>query len=245
MSPELDALPAKQAAFVREYMVLRHQTKAYIAAGYSEVGAAANASKLIRNHNIAAAIAAEEERLRAERAPTVNKILDDYARIAFTGMSKFVTLDDDGSPMVTLARCSDAEIDLLSEISTETVLEKIGRGEDAETQYVRKVKIKTYDRLRALQKLGEHLGMFKSAKDDVVYALGELLADIQARVRHQVEVLFDRLDPLGNDRKTERRSHGFYGPQNALVAWSLVDRSDQRFVDLEFVRRQVGNGGER
>lgn len=62
----LSALPAKQAAFVQEYLIDLNQTQAAIRAGYSERTAAEQAVRLRKRPEIAAAIEAGQE-ARAER----------------------------------------------------------------------------------------------------------------------------------------------------------------------------------
>jgi phage terminase small subunit len=73
------ALSAKHQAFINEYFKCRfNATRAYIAAGYSEKGAAPSASKLLRNPNIQEAI---EKRLKEEAltADQALHLLKDHA----------------------------------------------------------------------------------------------------------------------------------------------------------------------
>lgn len=177
MTRDPSALTPREATFVREYLVLHNQTKAYIAAGYAEKGAAQNAHRLMMKDKVKAAVALGEEKLRAALQPTVDRIVTNLARMAFSGMSKFVRINDEGDPQIDLSACTPDDLDLLSEITTESWLE----GEGESSRMVRKVKIKPYDRYQALVKMGQHLGMFKGTAGDAIDALGALLKEIQER----------------------------------------------------------------
>lgn len=90
------ALTAKQAAFVREYLVDLNATQAAIRAGYSKKTANVIASELLAKPNIQSAIQ-EEMKKRAERTEiTADKVLKEFAKLAFFDPRKL--FDDKGNP---------------------------------------------------------------------------------------------------------------------------------------------------
>lgn len=143
----------KHARFAGEYLVDLNATQAAIRAGYSPKTAGAQAHKLLKNAEIQAIIAAGAQKAEQRTEITLDRVLNEYARIAFAGMSKFVSIDSDGTPRVDLSKCTPEDLDLLSEVQTETQ-----QGED---RPVLKVKIKPLDKLNALEKLARHLGVFR------------------------------------------------------------------------------------
>jgi len=175
--PRSLGLTAREKAFIESFIELRHQTKAYIAAGYAAKGAPTNAARLIAKDHIQKALKLAEAEIRARLAPTVDRIIENLARMGFVGMSKFMRVDEFGNPSIDLSACTQSELDLVQEMTTETYVE--GGGEAA--REVKKVRIKLYDRMKALEKMGQHLGMFKGAEEETVDALGALLKDIIAR----------------------------------------------------------------
>ncbi len=64
------------------------------------------------------------------------------------------------------------------EITTESFLENKGEHDE---RVITKVKIKLFDRYRALEKMGLYSGMFKGTAAEVPDTLGDLLAEIQQR----------------------------------------------------------------
>lgn len=136
----------KQKRFVEEYLIDLNATQAAIRAGYSPDTANEQGSRLLANVNISA----EVSRAMAERSKrtgvNADRVVRELAKIAF------VNADD----------VIDAE--------TATVKPDASRDDTAAIQSV-KVKtfgedglereIKMADKIKALELLGKHLGMFK------------------------------------------------------------------------------------
>ena len=153
---------AREQAFVREYLICRVGKTAAINAGYSSKTAEQQASRLLRKAKVAEAIAAGERKAEARAEKTLDDVLAELARVAFSGMSKFVSVTPEGDPMIDLSACSPADLDLLSEITVEDYKE--GRGENARD--VRRIKVKPLDRMNALVTLGKHLGLGNKTADE-------------------------------------------------------------------------------
>lgn len=162
----------KHARFAREYLVDLNATQAAIRAGYSPKTAGAQAHKLLKNAEIQAIIAAGAQKAEQRTEITLDRVLNEYARVAFSGMSKFVSIDSDGTPRVDLSKCTPEDLDLLSEVQTET--------QQGEGKPVLKVKIKPLDKLNALEKLARHLGVFRDAEvKPIENAIAALVGAIQ------------------------------------------------------------------
>lgn len=146
-------LTNKQARFVEEYLVDLNATAAARRAGYSAKNADKIGPELVGKTRIMAAIQ-EKMSARSERTNiTQDRVLRELARVAFfdprkmfddAGGAKHVTkLDDDTAAAV-------AGLDVATEID---------RDNDSVETTTRKYKIA--DKLRALELLGKHLGMFR------------------------------------------------------------------------------------
>ena len=145
------ALTAKQAAFVREYLVDLNATQAAIRAGYSKKTANVIASELLAKPNIKSAIQ-EEMKKRAERTEiTADKVLKEFAKLAFFDPRKL--FDDKGNPKDITELDDDtaaalAGLDVVQDIDPDTGI----------TSYTKKYKLAS--KQAALDSLGRHLGMF-------------------------------------------------------------------------------------
>lgn len=141
-------LTAKQKRFVDEYLVDLNATQAAIRAGYSAKRADAIGYENLRKPVIAAAIG-EMQMKRAERTGiTQDRVLNELARVAFGDPRKVMSWGPRGVTLINSTTLTDDEAAMVSEAS-ETIT--AGGGS---------VKLKLNDKLRALEMLGRHLGMF-------------------------------------------------------------------------------------
>jgi phage terminase small subunit len=145
-------LTPKQAAFVEEFACDLNATQAAIRAGYSAKTAKEQATRLLSNVHVAAAIA-EGRAARSERTGiTADRVLQELARIAFFDVRKAFNPDGTMKPLDQLDDDTAAAIAglELSEI----------RDEDGSPIGVLK-KIKIADKLVALDKLARNLGLLQ------------------------------------------------------------------------------------
>lgn len=176
--PEFQALTSyRHQCFVREFMVDRNAAQAAVRAGYAAATANNAGYRLMKRDDIRAAIEAIEALANQRATKNLDDVVEELTTIAFTGMSKFIRTTSQGDAYVDLSKCTPAELDLISEISVEDFVD--GRGEDARD--VRRVKVKLIDRLRALEKLGAHLGLGDKGEVGAVDRLTQAVMEINAR----------------------------------------------------------------
>lgn len=139
----------KQKAFIEEYLLDLNATQAAIRAGYSPQTAKSIGQRLLTFVDISGAI----DKTMAERSKRTgvnqDRIVLELAKIAFANMSDFVNMDD---VTVKDAAIRDDTATICS-VRIKTFTTKSGElGTERE--------IKTYDKIRALELLGKHLGLF-------------------------------------------------------------------------------------
>ena len=170
-------LTAKQETFVERYLISLNATQAAKEAGYSEKTAHRIGAENMQKPAIVAAIQEKRAEAQKRNEVTLDRIISEYATIAFSGMSKFIRINAQGEPVVDLSKCTPDDLDLLAETTIEDFTD--GRGEDARD--VRRVKIKTLDRLKALETLGRHLGLGDKAHNDTTDRLTAAIMEINRR----------------------------------------------------------------
>jgi len=146
----------KQQRFIEEYPIDFNGTQAAVRAKYSKKTAAQQATRLLRNVHIQAAIQKRIGKLTAKADVTVERILSELANIGFANLGDYFRITKDGEPFIDLSDITEDQSAALQEIMVEDF--KDGRGDDARD--VRRVKIKMLDKSTALDKLGKYLGMF-------------------------------------------------------------------------------------
>jgi phage terminase small subunit len=141
-------LTLKQELFVKEYLVDLNATQAAVRAGYSKRTANSSGPALLQQTSVsnAIALAIDERAKRLEVAQ--DRVIRELARIAFGDLRDSAAWSADGIVFKDSSELTDDAAAAISEIS-ENITEKGGT-----------LRIKRYDKVKALELLGRHLGMF-------------------------------------------------------------------------------------
>lgn len=166
-----EELTAKQQAFVQEYLIDLNATQAAIRAGYSPSSAGAIGDENLKKPEIKDEI----DKAIAERSKrtgiTADRVLRELARIAFSDTTRAVSVNSRGSvELMPTDLLSDDDRACISEISGTTT-------KDGGT-----IKLKFYDKLRALDILAKHL---KLTNDTVTLEAGDSLAQALLAARER------------------------------------------------------------
>lgn len=110
------SLNPRQGLFVEHYLIDLNGKEAAIRAGYARDAAAVRAAKLLRREEVRQAVAAAME-ARAERTGiTAERVLDEYAAIAFADIRHFVDWGPKGVRFIETRRLSPEETRLVAEL---------------------------------------------------------------------------------------------------------------------------------
>jgi phage terminase small subunit len=147
-------LKEKQRRFCEEYLKDLNGTQAAIRAGYSPKTANEQSSRLLANVNIQSYIQSRQKQLQEATGITQERVLQEYARIAFCDIRGFYNEDGSLKPITDL---TEEQAAALAGVDVDEIWE--GYGEEREQTGITK-KIKRWDKVKALDSLGRHLGMF-------------------------------------------------------------------------------------
>lgn len=188
------ALTDKQKQFCEEYLIDLNATQAAIRAGYSPKTAEQTASRLLRNVKLQEYIAERQKELSRSTQITQERVIKELALIAFSNNADYAhvvekkmqveaggalvdVLDKDGKPVMYRT----VEPVLTEELTEEQkrALAVIKKGRDG-------LEVKSCDKVKALELLGKHLGIFTdkieaNVNDTTRSELQELLAQRKAR----------------------------------------------------------------
>ncbi len=164
-------LNAKQRLFVAEYLTDFNATAAYRRAGYTARGNSAevNASRLLRNAKVAAAIdEAIEERLKA-LGVTSYRVLEELSRLGFSDIRDYVEWGPDGVRLKESAELTDAAAAAVAQVS------------QTPSQYGDSLKFKLHDKKGSLELLGKHLKLFTDKREHSGPDSGQIITFDMAR----------------------------------------------------------------
>lgn len=149
-------LTDKQAAFVAEYLVDLNATQAAIRAGYSERTAYRIGAELLQKTSVAEAIAAGQAK-RAQRVEiTADRVVAELAKIAFADPRDLMEWGPDGVKLKASADLTEEQAASVAEVSETTT--KDGGS----------LKLKKHDKVKALELLGRHMGMFRDKVENEI-----------------------------------------------------------------------------
>lgn len=144
-------LTDRQVQFVNEYMIDLNATQAAIRAGYSPRSAGTDGPRLLENAGVRARIdAAIAERSR-RTGVNADRVVRELARIAFASAPDFINMNN--AALLDSAAADDRATISSIRVKRTTTEE----GESIERE------IRLADKIKALDLLGKHLGMFSQS----------------------------------------------------------------------------------
>jgi phage terminase small subunit len=165
-----EGLTDKQAIFCEEYLIDLNGKQAAIRAGYSPKTAESQASRLLSNAKVQKYLSERQQQLQADTGITQKRVLEEYAKIAFSDIRDFYT--EDGA----LKRITDLDDHAAAALAGVEV-DEIWEGYGEERVHIGETKkVKRFDKVKALDSLARHLGMFGKDNDQkkVVVQVGKM-----------------------------------------------------------------------
>lgn len=141
-------LRPKQQRFVAEYLIDLNATQAAIRAGYSKHTAKQQGARLLTDADIAAAVANSRQRVAEKLEITAERVLNELALIGFARSGEYFEWGSNGVTLIDKDSLTPEQMAAVAEVSETTT--KDGGS----------IRLKLHDKVGALTKLGQHLGMF-------------------------------------------------------------------------------------
>lgn len=159
----------KQERFILEYVKEPCATRAAIRAGYKPRRAGEVGYQLLQKTPISEAIKKLQDALARRLEISAERVLREYAKIAFCNMDDFLSWGPKG---VRLKPLDGVDLAAVQELST---------SENGTVEFCR---IKLHNKLKALDALAKHLGLFDQPPVDAVeLLLAKLPRDLAAAIR--------------------------------------------------------------
>ncbi|SHO46781.1 terminase small subunit [Anaerocolumna xylanovorans] len=162
----MSKLTAKQKAFVNEYLIDLNATQAAIRAGYSEKTANEQGARLLANVSISEFISKAMEERSKRTGITADQVLNELAMIAFANGADFAQVVEE--PIIVNGRyVKDPDTGQLrkQEVVKIVPTDKLPEDKKRAIAGIKEgrygVEVATCDKVKALELLGRHLGMFK------------------------------------------------------------------------------------
>ena len=149
-------LTPKQMRFVDEWLIDFNGKQAAIRAGYSAKTAEATAARLLRNVKVQAEISRRQKDLQRRTEISQDRVVKELARVAFADVADYVQVE------TRIINRGDIEVPLELAVHKETA--ELSADQRAAIASIKQgangVEIKLHDKIKALELLGRHIGMF-------------------------------------------------------------------------------------
>lgn len=167
MSDDLDDPPAsplaptalartmtpRQRRFVAEYLIDSNASQAFVRAGYSRKHARRSAWRLMHIPAVRAAIEAGQQELAAALKVSAERVIAEYVSVAFASVTDFLDIGEDGSVRLDLEKAPPEKRGAVADVRAE-------ERQSPDGARSRVVRLKLAPKMRALDALSRHLGLF-------------------------------------------------------------------------------------
>ena len=150
-------LTPKQMRFVDEWLIDFNGKQAAVRAGYSAKTAEATAARMLRNVKVQAEISRRQKDLQRRTEVSQDRVVKELARVAFSNATNAVQVQPrtivgaDGKKIVIQTVALTATAELTDD--QRAAIAQIKQGANG-------IEVKMYDKIKALELLGRHIGMF-------------------------------------------------------------------------------------
>lgn len=160
------ALTPKQERFVQEYLVDLNATQAAVRAGYSPRTANEQGARLLANVSIQAALRAAMDKRSQRTEITQDWVLEELRKVAASNGSVYAQVVTKERPETVIDEETGVEkrVSLISQFVELTDTGELTDDQKAAISGIEQtrngIKVSTYDKVKALELIGKHLGMF-------------------------------------------------------------------------------------
>ncbi len=135
----------KQKRFIQEYLLDLNATQAAIRAGYSPKTANEQGARLLAKASVQAGVQEAMKRREKRTEVTADRVVQELAKIAFSDLKDFV---DFGPDSIKIKDSDTVDGSVLAEVG-----ETVSQAGSTRT-------VKLHNKMKALELLGRHLGIF-------------------------------------------------------------------------------------
>lgn len=184
----------KERVFVIEYIFDWNAKRSAIAAGYSESRAAQTGMHLLKRPNIQSAIKQYQQELEKVAGISRLQVLREHMKIAFSSIAH---IHNSWLTKKEFDELSPEQKDCIAEIDT-----KVRRieGKKGQITYIEMIKVKLYDKQKALQDISRMLGYDEPQ---------EINVNTNGQIVHRHEDVEDYLSDLNNNELSALQKIGF------------------------------------
>lgn len=176
-------LSARQQCFISEYLVDCNEEQAAIRAGYAKKSASSTGARLLKHPAIRQVLQEGQRDRCARTAITQDAVVRELAAVGFASLKDVCEWDDGHLRIVDSQALTDEQAASIAEI-TETVTSRGGT-----------VRVKQHSKLKALEMLAKHVGLYDA--QDGAQPSGAL-EELSPVLRKKLEAIYGTISLAGS-----------------------------------------------
>jgi phage terminase small subunit len=160
-------LTDRQKLFCKEYIVDLNATQAAIRAGYSVKTATEMGYENLSKPHIHDYVMSQVRERMEKVDITAEKVLYEIAKLAFSNIDDYMTVDEEGLAYVDLSKMTRDQAAAVTEITVDSYFDTELASGDDKGKRVKKTKLKLADKKASLELLGKYLKLFSDINVNV------------------------------------------------------------------------------
>lgn len=158
----MSGLNDKQERFCIEYLIDHNKTQAYIRAGYAKKNAEQGAARLYSNVKVNTRIAELEKAYHDKLGITIERVLEEQAKIAFSSINNHIEIGPDGSVQVkSFEDMTPEAIACIKKIKEKRVIKGSAKGGKEDDLVLEcNFEFELHDKVGTLRDIAKALGMY-------------------------------------------------------------------------------------
>lgn len=160
-------LSQKEIRFCEEYLVDLNATQAAIRAGYSKKTATVIGSQNLRKLKVKRYIETRAKKIQEKLEVTQEMIMNELATIGFSRITNYLSVTEREVRRKIRGKMKTTTVSVLSIFPTDKIKEEHIPAIASIKQAKEGIELKVHDKVKALELMGKHRGMFKDPESPI------------------------------------------------------------------------------
>lgn len=163
--PDRVLLDPRHKKFADNYIVTGQMSKSAVKAGYSPKSAHVAANRLIKRADVQQYLREQTSKVAEQTEDLQSRVVKELESIAFFNFGDFIRIEEDGTPVLDLSNATPEQTKAISSLASSR---KVTRTKGGDVIEERNIQLRSNDKLRGLDLLGQTMGMYKQTQEHKV-----------------------------------------------------------------------------
>lgn len=173
-------LDPQHKKFADKYLECGRISESARHAGYAVNSAHVSGNRLLKRPDIQLYLREQGNKVTQQSEDLAAQVINEFKNVAFVDIGELISIDSDGQPHIDFSAASPEVIRAIASIKTK---QRQTKDRDGNVTTERETAFALNDKLRALDGLAKHLGLYKADEQRVVLDVADRLLAARQRLR--------------------------------------------------------------